>query len=85
MTKGSGFNHRIYNYIEQHHRTKGYAPSYREIAKACKVPLGTLYHRLDLMEREGMIARTPGALRSIRVLNKTERRFVKQGREYVLR
>ncbi len=82
--RNNGFNHRVCNYIEQHQEKKGYAPSYREIAKACKIPLGTLYHRLDLMEEAGMIERTQRA-RSIRVVHNSERRFVKQGREYVLR
>ena len=54
----------VRGYIEQH----GYAPSARNIARACQMSVSTALYNLDKLEAWGWISREPGVSRSLKVL-----------------
>jgi SOS-response transcriptional repressor LexA len=59
------FNY-VCNYIAEH----GFAPSTRNIAKACQLSTSTVLYNLDKLEAWGWVTRKPGVARSLRVLRK---------------
>ncbi|MBI5670287.1 MAG: MarR family transcriptional regulator [Chloroflexi bacterium] len=58
----------VYAFIRVYIREWGYAPSIREIARACYISPGNVYRYLDKLEGKGLIERQPGVARSIRLL-----------------
>lgn len=54
----------VQRYIDQHH----YAPSQREIARACFMGKSTVLRCLDKLEAKGLISREPGRARGIGLL-----------------
>lgn len=59
----------ILNYIIERQSNDGVSPSYREIARAVGVAgYGNIARHVQMLERDGWIAREPNHARSIRVL-----------------
>jgi repressor LexA len=58
-------------YIRRYRETEDIAPSVREIAKALGVTAATIQRHLDALEDTGVIRRSPGIPRSIRILEET--------------
>ncbi len=59
---------RVLGQIARFIRQKGYAPSYREIARACHFKsLRSVAQCLDVLEREGHLSRVRGVSRSMQV------------------
>jgi len=55
-------------FVDGYWREHGYGPSMREISQAVGLSYGSsLTHHLDVLEREGLIERTPRLNRTIRV------------------
>lgn len=60
---------RVVAIIAEQLRTAGFAPTLRELADLCGLAShGAMDRRLQRLEREGRVARTPGIARSLRVL-----------------
>lgn len=58
--------------IKAHLEKMGYPPSVKELAVCLGVAIGTAHFRLRMLEAEGLIVRTPGIPRSIRLLEEKE-------------
>jgi predicted transcriptional regulator len=59
---------RIYTYLVTEWTEHTRAPSYREIAVACDLPLTTALYHLDKLEGQGRIVREGNKARSIRLV-----------------
>jgi SOS-response transcriptional repressor LexA len=59
----------VYTFLTVYIETHGYSPSYREIARACYIAMGSVPRYLDKLEIEGRINRTPGQARSIHLIS----------------
>lgn len=46
----------------------GYPPTLRQLAEYLTIPIGTLKYRLNVLEKAGMITRSPLTARSLRVI-----------------
>lgn len=57
----------IYDYIQSYKAKRGYSPALEEIAAALGVDKGTIFHRLETMEKRGMILRPRGLLQAIKL------------------
>lgn len=61
----------ILGYIKMHTGTKGYSPTYREIAKAVGLSsISSVQHQLNALEAYGLIKHTPYISRSIVLVNR---------------
>lgn len=57
----------MYTFIRDYIRQRGYAPSIRDIARACYMTPGNVHRYLDRLEGKRLITRQPGVARSIRL------------------
>lgn len=63
----------IHSFVDE----KGYAPTLREIRRACNIgSMELVQHHIETLERDGYISRNPGTSRSI-TLGKGERTYVR--------
>lgn len=58
---------RFLDYIREHHDEHGYPPSIRDLAEAMGCSVSNAYYHLLRLEGEGLITRTPGVARSVRI------------------
>lgn len=67
----------VLDFIEKHHREKGFSPSLTEIANALKVSTNTVMVYLKALKQKRLIDYTPGMFRSIALLKNTPPRMAK--------
>ena len=68
MKKITEKQNRILNYISDYIKNNGYSPSIRDIAKEVGIKsTSTIAGHLDRLEKKGLIERTYGISRSIRI------------------
>jgi SOS-response transcriptional repressor LexA len=60
----------VFDYVCNFIAERGYAPSTRNIAKACQLSKSTVLYNLDKLEAWGWLTRERGVARSLRVLRK---------------
>ena len=76
MARGAGnaTRGRVLEFIRSFVAEKGYSPSVADIVAGCGLSSPNLaqYH-LNVLEREGMLRRTPGVFRSIQIVQKANR------------
>ncbi|NLE94100.1 MAG: repressor LexA, partial [Dehalococcoidia bacterium] len=65
---------RVLEFIKSFMAEKGYSPSVGDIVAGCSLSSPNLaqYH-LNVLEREGLVRRTPGVFRSIQIVQKANR------------
>lgn len=65
---------RVLQFVQSFIAAKGYSPSVGDIVEGCGLSSPNLaqYH-LNVLEREGVLRRTPGVFRSIQLVQKTNR------------
>lgn len=66
-SNGNGTRADIYLYIERYVRERGYAPSQREIARACYLAQSTVRYHLRVLAAQGKIEIERGKYRGIRL------------------
>jgi repressor LexA len=55
------------------HRTRGYAPSIRELGEAVGLAsTSSVYHHVRILEERGLVERRKGAHRTLRVRDRTD-------------
>lgn len=60
----------VFEYIKQFIELNGYGPTLKEIGEAMKLSsLATVHEHLSVLERKGLIKRTPGTRRAIEIMN----------------
>ncbi len=55
----------VYKFVCTFIAQRGYAPSFREIARACYISTAYVARCLDVLEAEGRLSREPSKARSI--------------------
>jgi hypothetical protein len=61
----------ILDYVQRYSAAHGFPPSYAEIAEACRLgSVGHVQYRINRLEREGRVTRTPGRARSLVVVSR---------------
>jgi len=61
----------ILDFIHRFVDEKGYAPTFREIRRACKIgSMELVQHHLEALERDGYISRSPNTSRSISLIRR---------------
>jgi repressor LexA len=69
----------ILQYIDDHHREHGFAPTIREIAEHVGIPsYSAVFRHIKILDRHGLIARAPGKTRAL-VLTDKGRQALQQG------
>ena len=59
---------RIVEYIKEYVSRRGFSPSIREIAKVLETSTSVVTYHLDILEDRGIVSRTPGLARTIRIV-----------------
>lgn len=68
-----------YVFLCQYTQEQGYSPSYREIAEACGVSVGTIAYRMDQLVKKGYIEIGRHRVRAVRLLVNMEAARAAQG------
>jgi len=69
--KNSNTRQRIFIFIREFFKQKGYTPTVRDIVKGCNISTtSVVQHHLNQLEKEGLIQRDPQVFRSIRLVER---------------
>ena len=60
----------VWAFLADFTESRGFAPSYRQIAAACSIGKSSVAAQLDLLAQAGIIEWWPGQPRSVRVLHR---------------
>lgn len=60
----------LYDFIATYKASHGYSPSLEDIADAMHISRSSVFHRLEVMEKQGMIVQPRGFLRAIKLLSR---------------
>jgi len=60
----------IYDFVERFKAQWGYSPSHEDIAANVGIPVATVFNHLQTMEILGMVERTRGMVRGIKLLSR---------------
>ena len=68
MTHNDEVTAKVWDFVSEYMSHKGFAPSYREIARECFLSKSAVVRHLDRLEAQGHIEREPNQPRSIRLV-----------------
>lgn len=83
MNKKDQRNDAIYNYLKSCWEDAGEIPTYREIAKDCRMSLATVSEGLSILEMQERITRQPYKSRSIRLVEIEDKQEINEEAEEV--
>lgn len=73
MSQKTEITERIYRYIEAYIEEHQYAPTVREMARACDIAQSTVVYHLEVLEQAGRLRRSRYKSRGLRLLNTPQR------------